>query len=179
MLRVASPTSREAPCATSQTPVPTFTASTQEASPSSGAAAVATYTAIAATMTTNQGPRRLSTPAKTPRNHASGTAIPAGGPGGSMVCGRDWDDADRVEVITPWLSTPHPTTGRVGRRVAFKLYPSKTARTWAAASEGVLPTLTPAASRASCLAWAVPEEPDTIAPACPMVLPSGAVNPAM
>jgi hypothetical protein len=47
-----------------------------------------------------------------------------------------------------------------------------------AVSDGVLPTRTPAASRASCLAWAVPAEPDTIAPAWPMVLPSGAVNPA-
>ena len=35
----------------------------------------------------------------------------------------------------------------------------------AAVSDGVLPTLTPAASRASFLACAVPDEPDTIAPA--------------
>ena len=47
-----------------------------------------------------------------------------------------------------------------------------------AVSDGVLPTLTPAASRASFLAAAVPDEPDTIAPAWPIVLPSGAVNPA-
>src|ERR1700744_649964 len=47
-----------------------------------------------------------------------------------------------------------------------------------AVSAGVLPTLTPAASRASFLAAAVPDEPDTIAPAWPIVLPSGAVNPA-
>src|SRR4029079_3850596 len=47
-----------------------------------------------------------------------------------------------------------------------------------AVSEGVLPTLTPAASRASFFACAVPDEPDTIAPAWPIVLPSGAVNPA-
>src|SRR5690625_254293 len=47
-----------------------------------------------------------------------------------------------------------------------------------AVSLGVLPTLTPAASRASCLACAVPEDPETIAPAWPMVLPSGAVKPA-
>src|SRR5690606_19603376 len=52
------------------------------------------------------------------------------------------------------------------------------ARAHLAVSLGVLPTLTPAASRASFLAWAVPEDPDTIAPACPIVLPSGAVNPA-
>ena len=47
-----------------------------------------------------------------------------------------------------------------------------------AVSDGVLPTLTPAASRASFLACAVPEEPETIAPAWPIVLPSGAVKPA-
>ena len=34
-----------------------------------------------------------------------------------------------------------------------------------AVADGVLPTLTPAASRASCLAAAVPDEPDTMAPA--------------
>ena len=53
--------------------------------------------------------------------------------------------------------------------------------TWrisSAASLGVFPTWTPAASSASFLAAAVPDEPDTMAPACPMVLPSGAVNPA-
>ncbi len=47
-----------------------------------------------------------------------------------------------------------------------------------AVSLGVLPTRTPTFSRASFFAWAVPEEPETIAPAWPMVLPSGAVNPA-
>ena len=48
----------------------------------------------------------------------------------------------------------------------------------AAVADGVLPTFTPAASRASFLAAAVPDDPDTMAPACPMVLPSGAVKPA-
>ena len=47
-----------------------------------------------------------------------------------------------------------------------------------AVSLGVLPTRTPTASSAACLAAAVPAEPDTIAPAWPMVLPSGAVKPA-
>ncbi len=59
--------------------------------------------------------------------------------------------------------------------------PSQPCRIWrarAAVCEGVRPTFTPTASRASAFAAAVPEEPDTIAPACPMVLPSGAVNPA-
>src|SRR6476659_1556030 len=52
------------------------------------------------------------------------------------------------------------------------------ARSSLAVSDGVLPTLTPTASSASFLAWAVPAEPETMAPAWPMVLPSGAVNPA-
>ena len=47
-----------------------------------------------------------------------------------------------------------------------------------AVADGVLPTFTPTASRASCLAAAVPAEPETMAPAWPMVLPSGAVKPA-
>jgi hypothetical protein len=47
-----------------------------------------------------------------------------------------------------------------------------------AVSDGVLPTRTPAASRASCLACAVPAEPETMAPAWPIVFPSGAVKPA-
>jgi hypothetical protein len=34
-----------------------------------------------------------------------------------------------------------------------------------AVSVGVLPTFTPTASRATCYAAAVPDEPDTIAPA--------------
>ena len=53
-----------------------------------------------------------------------------------------------------------------------------TSRIRRAVSDGVLPTLTPTASSASFFAAAVPDEPDTIAPAWPIVLPSGAVKPA-
>ena len=56
--------------------------------------------------------------------------------------------------------------------------PRMISRIRSAVSDGVLPTLTPAASRASFLACAVPDEPETMAPAWPIVLPSGAVNPA-
>ena len=49
----------------------------------------------------------------------------------------------------------------------------------AAVSLGVLPTFTPADSRASFFAAAVPEEPETMAPAWPIFLPGGAVTPAM
>src|SRR6266536_3092012 len=48
-----------------------------------------------------------------------------------------------------------------------------------AVSLGVLPTFTPAASKASFFASAVPDEPEMIAPACPIVLPGGAVKPAI
>src|ERR1700746_3033057 len=51
-------------------------------------------------------------------------------------------------------------------------------RTRAAVSLGVLPTRTPAFSRASFLAWAVPEEPEMIAPAWPIVLSSRGGDPA-
>src|SRR5690606_27170130 len=54
----------------------------------------------------------------------------------------------------------------------------KISRIRPAVSVGVLPTRTPAASSASFFACAVPDEPDTMAPAWPIVLPSGAVNPA-
>src|SRR5258705_3340164 len=47
-----------------------------------------------------------------------------------------------------------------------------------AGSLGVRPTLTPTFSSASFLAWAVPADPEMMAPAWPIVLPSGAVNPA-
>ena len=57
-------------------------------------------------------------------------------------------------------------------------YPFKIARIKRAVSLGVEPTCTPAASNASFFPCAVPEDPETMAPACPMVLPSGAVNPA-
>ena len=48
-----------------------------------------------------------------------------------------------------------------------------------ATSVGVVPTFTPQASSASFFACAVPEVPEMIAPAWPIVLPGGAVKPAM
>jgi hypothetical protein len=52
------------------------------------------------------------------------------------------------------------------------------AASWAT-SVGVVPTRTPWASSVSFFACAVPEVPEMIAPAWPMVLPGGAVKPAM
>ena len=48
-----------------------------------------------------------------------------------------------------------------------------------AASVGLEPTRTPRLSSASFFAWAVPDEPEMIAPAWPIVLPGGAWKPAM
>ena len=48
-----------------------------------------------------------------------------------------------------------------------------------AVSVGVVPTRIPRSSSAFCFADAVPEDPEMIAPACPIVLPGGAVKPAM
>jgi hypothetical protein len=56
--------------------------------------------------------------------------------------------------------------------------PRITSRTSLAVSLGVRPTRTPTFSSASFLACAVPADPEMIAPAWPIVLPSGAVNPA-
>src|SRR6476661_470714 len=91
----------------------------------------------------------------------------------------------RPSVIDPVPETPLPGDPRAGHRAAgrplrcsWRRQPPTISRISFAVSEGVLPTRTPAASRASFLAWAVPAEPDTMAPAWPIVLPSGAVNPA-
>ena len=68
---------------------------------------------------------------------------------------------------------PSRTSGRRGAQRACM-----TSRTRPAVSLGVRPTRTPTFSRASFLAWAVPADPEMIAPAWPIVLPSGAVKPA-
>src|ERR687887_404149 len=48
-----------------------------------------------------------------------------------------------------------------------------------ATSVGVVPTRPPRSSSVSFFACAVPDDPEMIAPACPIVLPGGAVKPAM
>src|SRR5699024_4744581 len=75
-VNVASPISRCAPWAASQTPVPICPASSQEADPSSGAAAVAMYTAIEGMTTRSHVPSTPSAPARTPRNQLSGRVKP-------------------------------------------------------------------------------------------------------
>lgn len=88
---------------------------------------------------------------------------------GWPLCGVDGWRAGRRAVREGRAAGPRGGQDRVASR----------SRTNRAVSDGVEPTRTPTASRAAFLASAVPEEPDTIAPAWPMVLPSGAVNPAM
>ena len=87
---------------------------------------------------------------------------------------------ERPPTTTTSGRPPSPVAARSSRcvRVAYCCRPFMMSRIRSAVADGVLPTLTPAASRASCLAAAVPAEPDTMAPAWPMVLPSGAVKPA-
>ncbi len=46
------------------------------------------------------------------------------------------------------------------------------------ASVGLRATVTPASARASILAWAVPLDPEMMAPAWPILRPGGAVTPA-
>ena len=62
---------------------------------------------------------------------------------------------------------------------AYEHQPRATPATSSAASVGEVPTRMPFASSASFLPCAVPDEPEMIAPACPIVLPGGAVKPAM
>ena len=58
-------------------------------------------------------------------------------------------------------------------------HPRSVSTAIAAVSVGLTPTRTPLASSASFFACAVPLDPEMIAPACPICLPGGAVNPAM
>ena len=81
-------------------------------------------------------------------------------------------------IVDPLSELTNADEYRRARINRWNHSPFRIARAKSAVAEGVLPTLTPAASSASCLAAAVPDEPDTIAPAWPMVLPSGAVKPA-
>ena len=87
----------------------------------------------------------------------------------------------RVGTTLAGLNLNEP--GRVGQprraeRSNRAQRPGMTSRTRRAVSLGVRPTRTPTFSSASFFACAVPDDPDTIAPAWPIVFPSGAVNPA-
>src|SRR4051794_15606945 len=72
-----------------------------------------------------------------------------------------------------WPPNSYNRTGEEDQR------PLMTSTISSPASVGFSPTFTPAASRASIFAFAVPVLPDTMAPAWPIFLPAGAVTPAM
>ena len=91
------------------------------------------------------------------------------GPGDSADVAQGETTVRRIR----WLSLSKPPTGNAIRRFVSAVettvrHSQDVARmsfmSWAV-SEGVLPTLTPTASRASFFACAVPDEPETIAPA--------------
>ncbi len=91
------------------------------------------------------------------------------------------DEAHAETLSFPRTCSPCTGLAQRGTRRA-RLAPQSeeiTSRISRAVSLGVLPTRTPTASKACFLASAVPEEPEMMAPACPMVLPTGAVKPAM
>ena len=91
----------------------------------------------------------------------------------ALHCARAYSCPESDRRQPPRISTAAPSSPRVVR------YPPRISTAISATCVGVRPTRTPLASSASALAAAVPLEPLTIAPAWPMVLPGGAVNPAM
>ena len=103
---------------------------------------------------------------------------------GRIDAGRDRGRGPRRHPLNTPVAREQPirleSPGRAEERIGGADQPRdfRISRARLAVSVGVLPTLTPAASRASFFAWAVPAEPETMAPAWPMVLPSGAVKPA-
>ena len=86
-------------------------------------------------------------------------------------------DEQAVEVEDDRLDGPAGLG--VGRRQAGAQASFRTTSTMASpASVGLRATVTPAPDSASILAWAVPLEPEMIAPAWPIFRPGGAVTPA-
>ena len=138
---------------------------------------------IAVSVVSTASPLAAAAHAAMPPVTTSGRAGRAAGPdparsGPSADCGSSGSRAGGASAET--LTHPILTPGRARPKQARRLpaYRFMRSRTRSAVSLGVLPTRTPAFSSASFLAWAVPEEPEMIAPAWPMVLPSGAVKPA-
>ena len=89
--------------------------------------------------------------------------------GGAPPAGEAGEGAGRA--------SPLPAV-RGGSRLGLAAQAASASAMSSATSGGFRPTRTPAASNASALARAVPEEPVMIAPACPIRLPGGALNPA-
>ncbi len=86
-------------------------------------------------------------------------------------------DEQTVEVEDDRLDRPAAERG--GRREIRGQPSFRTTSTMASpASVGLRATVTPAPESASILAWAVPLEPEMMAPAWPILRPGGAVTPA-
>lgn len=85
--------------------------------------------------------------------------------------------------IIAWYMDPVPdasTANRtLGKLVARGYRDAMISAMSSPASVGLSPTFAPASRKASILASAVPLPPETIAPACPIFFPGGAVTPAM
>ena len=146
--------------------------------------AVATHTTRAGSASTSHEPAAARAPAAGACHQSSPDGASSASLGARLGAGVGADAVtERVEEghDEAIVAAPRRWTRRARRGVGQMTTESRLAmisRISAAVSDGVLPTLTPAASRASCLACAVPDEPDTMAPAWPIVLPSGAVKPA-
>ena len=127
---------------------------------------------------------RTTSPRSAARPDQEATRSPATGEPGEGATEAAYPRDDSAATTRSYGAGPRNGLGRtsrwggtVGVRSGRQRFLT-ISRIRSAVSDGVLPTLTPTASRASFLACAVPEEPETMAPAWPMVLPSGAVNPA-
>jgi hypothetical protein len=88
---------------------------------------------------------------------------------------------NRYTNVSPPVSETGGETSRAQTRtIGPSAYPPrKTSAAIRAASVGEVPTRTPFASSASFFACAVPDDPVMIAPAWPIVLPGGALKPAI
>jgi len=93
--------------------------------------------------------------------------LSAGAPDGARVVNAEHQACDSAAGLRRnGASAPGPGA-RAARRLAGRMRGQRlrmTSRTRRAVSLGVRPTLTPAFSRASFFAWAVPDEPVMIAP---------------
>ena len=83
----------------------------------------------------------------------------------------------RYEVSSECASRRAP--GTLVRLLGSQVSPRTMATIFSPHSVGFCATATPAADSASILAWAVPWEPEMMAPAWPILRPGGAVTPAM
>ena len=80
--------------------------------------------------------------------------------------------------LPPSFGVANPSSRDGLRRQSSQVSVGTSSAISSPASVGFMPTAAPASRSASIFAAAVPLPPDTIAPACPIFLPGGAVTPA-